>query len=283
MRQIRIIISLALLLATFTSNGQGKGLLWKVEKKGTKTSYLFGTIHIIPAASFELDEEMLKALSLTDELVLEADLSDQGAVMAAMKFAQLPNGGRLDTMLNREEYNLLDSALKANVGMGLAGFVSFKPFFIESLFASTLVKDDPTIIELELTKHMTEMEKPLTTLETLEEQMTIFDSIPYRDQLAGLIEMLEDENSIQEEYNKLLALYLDEDLDQLGAYMTETLEDEQMLYFLLEKRNKKWVPLLREWMTEKSLFIAVGAGHLTGETGLIKLLEQDGFRVTPVN
>jgi uncharacterized protein YbaP (TraB family) len=271
-----------ILFTTIVAFGQGKSLLWKIEKRGYETSYLFGTIHIIPADKFELDGDLLNALKSTDELILEADLSDQGAVMAAMKFAQLPNGGKLDTMLNREEYNLLDSALKANVGMGLAGFVSFKPFFIESLFASTLVKDNPTIIELELTKRMKEMEKPLTTLETLEEQMTIFDSIPYRDQLASLIEMLQEENSLQAEYEKLLSLYLEEDLDALGAYMSESLDDEQTLYFLLEKRNRKWMTLLTEWMTEKSLFIAVGAGHLSGETGLIKLLREEGYTVNPI-
>jgi uncharacterized protein YbaP (TraB family) len=271
-----------LLCTSILAFGQGKGLLWKVEKKGQKTSYLFGTIHIIPAAKFKISPGLEKALTECDELVLEADLSDQSAVMAAMKFAQLPNGGKIDTMLSAEEYALLDSALIANVGMGLAGFVSFKPFFIQSLFASTLVKDNPTIIELELTRRIKEQEKPLFTLETLEEQMVIFDSIPYRKQMEGLIEMLEETGSLQTEYDKLLRLYLDEDLDQLGEYMTTTLDDAETIYYLLAKRNRKWLPILAERTTEKSLLIAVGAGHLSGETGLISLLEAEGFKVRPV-
>jgi uncharacterized protein len=35
-------------------------------------------------------------------------------------------------------------------------------------------------------------------------------------------------------------------------------------------------------MPEKSLTIAVGAGHLAGEKGVIKLLRKEGFKVRPV-
>jgi uncharacterized protein YbaP (TraB family) len=62
--------------------------------------------------------------------------------------------------------------------------------------------------------------------------------------------------------------------------MTESIDDPRYLYFLLEKRNRTWVPQLTEAMKTKRLFIGVGAGHLPGETGVIELLKKEGFRVT---
>jgi uncharacterized protein YbaP (TraB family) len=42
------------------------------------------------------------------------------------------------------------------------------------------------------------------------------------------------------------------------------------------------VPLLQKWMSENSIFVAVGAGHLPGEDGLINLLKREGYRVEPL-
>jgi uncharacterized protein YbaP (TraB family) len=76
---------------------------------------------------------------------------------------------------------------------------------------------------------------------------------------------------------------LKRDLETLGKQMAEN--DEMMDGFsatLLTKRNKNWMPLLQKWMSEVPIFVAVGAGHLPGEDGLINLLISEGYRVEPL-
>jgi uncharacterized protein YbaP (TraB family) len=51
---------------------------------------------------------------------------------------------------------------------------------------------------------------------------------------------------------------------------------------LLYHRNQNWVKKLKSLLPDKSLVIAVGAGHLPGEKGLINLLRKEGFTLTPV-
>jgi len=51
---------------------------------------------------------------------------------------------------------------------------------------------------------------------------------------------------------------------------------------LVNYRNANWVKQLKVIMKNESVFIAVGAGHLLGEKGLIKLLKAEGYVVEPV-
>ena len=50
----------------------------------------------------------------------------------------------------------------------------------------------------------------------------------------------------------------------------------------LGKRNEKWISRMVEKMDQQPVFFAVGAGHLWGDTGLISLLRNEGYTVTPV-
>ena len=58
---------------------------------------------------------------------------------------------------------------------------------------------------------------------------------------------------------------------------------EEEMKILLDDRNYKWMQQLPRLMQEKSLFVAVGALHLVGESGLVKQLQSKGYTVTPVN
>jgi hypothetical protein len=50
----------------------------------------------------------------------------------------------------------------------------------------------------------------------------------------------------------------------------------------LNKRNKNWIPVIKEKMAGKKAFIAFGAAHLTGSKGVIQLLRNEGYQVSPV-
>jgi uncharacterized protein len=54
--------------------------------------------------------------------------------------------------------------------------------------------------------------------------------------------------------------------------------ENEMLY----KRNLAWIPEIKKLITEKSTFIAVGAGHLGGENGVLQLLKNEGYTINVI-
>jgi uncharacterized protein YbaP (TraB family) len=260
---------------------QNTNILYAVQKEGYKTSYLFGTLHLIPEDKIYVSDALLGALNQSDELVLEADAF--GAMMAdVMQYAMLPNGGTLDTALSEDDLALLDSALQASAGVGLQALITVKPFIIDAMLMAGAAPQNAQAWERILTDSVTANNKPISYLETIAQQLCFFDSIPVRFQLAQTLAYLHEEGGMQAEYQKLLGLYLSGDVDALNSYMTESITDPKYLYFLLEKRNRAWIPQLMAGMKTKRLFIAVGAGHLPGETGVIELLRKEGFVVERV-
>ena len=86
--------------------------------------------------------------------------------------------------------------------------------------------------------------------------------------------------------NKLVDLYKNQDLQGLYDYIVQSMTDEtdnpeEVKDRMLDNRNQKWIGTLSEMMKDKTLFIAVGAGHLAGEEGVINLLRKEGYKVEP--
>lgn len=278
---ISVLIALLVSLVTESAFSQTGNILYAVEKEGYKTSYLFGTIHMIPEENIFLSDTLLGALYQCDELVLEADVFNANPA-ELLKYGQLPNGGKLDTALTKADYALLDSALKAGMGAGLAVFKQFKPFMIDAMLMAGAVPKGTVPWEKVLTDNALNNEKTISYLETIEQQLSFFDSIPVRKQLEQTVAYLREEGGMEAEYQKLVTAYLAGDVERLHDFMTESIDDPRYLYFLLEKRNRSWVPKITEGMKTKRLFVAVGAGHLPGETGVLNLLKKQGFSVTPL-
>ena len=110
-----------------------------------------------------------------------------------------------------------------------------------------------------------ESDKKIKGLETMDYQLGIFDKIPYKLQAKQLYEMIAKSGDTA-----------------AGNELTELTEIYSKQQLLLYKRNENWAKKLSELMPEKSLVVAVGAGHLPGKRGVINLLRQAGYKVEPV-
>ena len=81
----------------------------------------------------------------------------------------------------------------------------------------------------------------------------------------------------------MLDFYKKQQLDSIKSLMGKSESGEEKYDdLLLNNRNKNWVKQLKEIMKNESVFVAVGAGHLVGEKGLIKLLKKEGYKVEPL-
>lgn len=117
-------------------------------------------------------------------------------------------------------------------------------------------------------------------LETIDFQLSLFEKLPMTTQIGML---KEDYESGLNSYDALLALYLKEDLEGLGAMMLEeTAQYPEFNELLLLARNRSWIAPMSSQMQKESTFFAVGAGHLGGPEGVVALLKAQGYTLTPI-
>jgi hypothetical protein len=129
-----------------------------------------------------------------------------------------------------------------------------------------------------------EPKKPVKGLETAAFQAGLFDSIPYEKQAKELVDYLDSMDQNKKITQQLAVLYTSQDLDGIQALSDK--DDPEMngyMDLLLYNRNRKWAKELDGLLPGKSLLIAVGAGHLPGQQGVIELLRKEGYTVDPVN
>jgi uncharacterized protein YbaP (TraB family) len=129
-----------------------------------------------------------------------------------------------------------------------------------------------------------ELGKEILGIETVAEQMGYVDSIPEPEQVKILMESANDLGTARIEFRKLIEVYKSRNIDEINRYIVESSEEYQQFgNFLLIARNKNWISRIVNIANTNSAFIAVGAGHLGGEQGVIKLLHNEGYLVEEVN
>lgn len=125
--------------------------------------------------------------------------------------------------------------------------------------------------------------KEIKGLETMAFQASVFDSIPYTTQAKELIKMLDSLPQYKKYMDTLLNIYLSQNLQKIEDQFNNNelgMMDSQDI--LLDDRNANWVKQLQQLMQQKSLLVAVGAGHLVGKKGLIQLLKNKGYTLRPL-
>ena len=266
-----------------------KALLWKIEKAElTSPSYLFGTIHIIPKDDFFYPTGTLSAIEATKTMVFEIDMSvmsDMSQQMALMGKAVMKDGKKLSDLLSDEEYAVVKNHFD-KMGLPIGLFERMKPAFL-TIFASedmspqVLQNGDMKSYEMEFLEIGESKEMGTGGLETVEYQLSVFDSIPYTDQAKMLVESIQNAGEGEDDLAKMISIYKDQDLKG----MQNLFSDESMgdMDILLNNRNKNWIAPMKEYMSKSPTFFAVGAGHLVGEEGVIALLRGEGYTVTPVS
>ncbi|MDO8967839.1 TraB/GumN family protein [Algoriphagus sp.] len=280
-------IVLAILLVVHfvgSVNGQDSSLLWKVSGNGLeKESYLFGTIHIICKSDFLMDDRIIKAFESAEQLFLELDMSDPQLQLKMQQVSINPGMKNIKAEMDESAASALDAFLLKNYGAGLAQLGILKPFVLSSMvMLKALPCTEIESYEGYFTSRAGEAEMPIVGLETVEFQVGIFDQIPRDLQLKELMKLVTEEGS-QQEFQIMISAYLAEDILALDQAMTNSGMMADYRSILLEERNKNWVPQMEEAMKAKSIFMAVGAGHLGGDFGVISLLRKAGYSVEPIH
>lgn len=268
-----------------------KALLWKISGRGLKQpSYLLGTIHLIPKEKFALSEATRQALDRVGRIAFEIDLKEMGGpgLFKVMNKTFMSGGKTLRDLLSAEDYALVREQASQRSMLPMSTLERMKPMFVASMLENegdALGNSSRmTSVEMELYRLARKRQLATAGLETMEYQLSLFDSIPYTLQARMLVEQLRQQNDASGEFARMVVLYQQKDLQAMEAMTRESFSDEPVIQeALIYRRNRDWIPIIVRMMREQPTFFAVGAGHLGGTQGVIALLRKEGYRVEAVD
>jgi uncharacterized protein YbaP (TraB family) len=282
----KVVLAFALLITSLYISAQKleNTLLWEISGNGLEeASYLFGTIHV--ACDATLTPKVLSALDKTSQIVLEIDLDDPNMQMKMMKGMMMKDGKTLNDLVSEEDYRAIDSLFINNMGMSIGMMKTIKPSLLQSMLIPKLLDCPMQSFEMELVKIAKQQQEEVKGLETIEYQMSVFDAIPYEDQVKELVRSAKDNLAFDKAtIQTMLDVYKKEDITRMLTMMDE--DDTSIMNEhsdkMLDTRNTNWIAEIGKFAKEKPTFFGVGAAHLAGDKGVIKLLRKAGYTVTPV-
>ena len=270
-------------LCSIIANAQSdKSLLWEISGNGLqKPSYVFGTIHMICSDNYIMTEKIENTLKNVDAYYAEINFADSAAanIMQGAMISETP----LSKRLTEAKYNELKTLLKEVVNIDIAQVENFTEAGIASMITfKSFPCSDFKMYEIQFLQAATAQQKKLGGLETAEQQMELLNKTLGAD---ATIEMLKDLQKNGFKTNKeMINLYTSQDIQGLYDFMkTTTYMTEEIYNEMLTKRNTNWVTIMPNIMKNESVFFAVGAAHLSGDTGVLKLLKDAGYNLKPIS
>lgn len=264
-----------------------KTLLWRISGNGlTKDSYLYGTMHLQDKRVFNFSDSLYYYLEKADGYAMEVDLRD----FIDSMIQRAVTDREADFFQDDEEETMAKPSGKKNAA-------------IDSLLKMVKDKNDPAS-----RKKLIRMREALVrmSLKKRDEMSTIMDAWFYgiarrQGKWLGSVEEVKDQLSLIDEVGfemnddalksspvevgrtleSLIQIYRNRDLDALYAFIKPGLgQGEEDRIFI--RRNLKMVRSMDSLSRIRSVFFAVGAAHLPGDSGVIRLLRNKGYTVTPV-
>lgn len=255
--------------------------LWSLSDDDT-TIYLFGTIHVLPEGETWYDGRISSAFDASDELVFEISMDDmEGAAQAMAGVAMLPEGQTLRSLMTDENRTEYEAALEG-LGIPAAALDPIEPW------AATLNLSMLPLLQagwqpnagVEMVLREQGETKRRSALETVEEQVALFDTLPMDAQLELLDATVENLDQMVPSLETMKAEWLEGDAEALGELLNAAMDNPELYERLLVNRNRNWVDWIAARMDAPgTVFIAVGAGHLAGEGSVQSLLAERGLTV----
>lgn len=287
----RLILTLCICIVALTTDAQ---LLWKISGNGIKEpSYIFGTHHVAPNSITDSIKGFDKAFESTRQLYGEIDMNfmtDNSTLIEMQKAMTMPDGKRLSDLFSNEDRKLIDSACKKYLGIGIDMMDMLKPMAIASQLSVVMsMKEFPELqkgeqLDMNLQNMAKKEGKEVKGLESLEFQTNLIFNMPLEEQAEFLLKTVESTDESEKTSKELANAYKSQNLDKIMELINkeEMQDNENYIKMLVYDRNRNWVEQMKSIVDDKPTFFVVGAGHLPGEEGVLKLLENEGYTIEPV-
>jgi hypothetical protein len=253
-------------------------------------SYVFGTAHSKDARITRLAQPVAAAFETANSLTIEIVATPESD--SAVARAVMIPGGNVERLVGPERFRRIRAA-GARYGLHREALRALKPWALYLLFAQppAEIRDRRPALDFALQESAQKRGVPVYGLESVEEQLALFDDLEPSLQIALLDEVLAENWQVDCWYETLKDIYL---AREIGFYL---LLSEQMTAVgdppdrarmddlrgaLVEQRNARMVERMTQRLAEGGAFVAVGALHLPGERGILNLLAERGYRMSRV-
>lgn len=257
---------------------------YQVTKPGSlDTSYIFGTLHLLEGGYVDTMQRLIAALTRADVVVGELVLD---SAITGDALQGLLGGPPLDSVLTTKQYHLVSEAVKKYSPVPLLLINNAEPIILysmimEGMYEEAHPENHKTGIPMDLyfQQEAQKNGRQVIGLEAAQDQEQVIDSLPIHEQIEELMGLLDDPKTAMLQMDTMLTEYRE-------GKITEILDDPSFgaispdeMSSLLYDRNKKWLNELPTIIDHHHAFIAVGAGHLAGEKGIIEGLRKLGYNV----
>jgi uncharacterized protein YbaP (TraB family) len=271
------------------AQARGESSVWSL-KGARNTVYLAGSVHALPKGHSEFPEQLERAYGEAEVIVLEVDLDDMNP-LDAVKFittnGTLPADKSLEDVVGAEPYQRI-AALAATLEVPEVVIAKLEPWaaaLVLTQFALTKTGFDSNLgIDMQITERARADGKPVEGLETVIDQLSVFDNRSFEEQTRFLLDSADDAPQLNQDLQKLIAAWRAGNLRALEKEFLKEREKSPELYdALLGARNRLWLPKIEALLEEdRDYLVVVGALHFVGRDGLLALLRSDGHKAVAV-
>jgi uncharacterized protein len=258
----------------------GEGLLWRVDRTDVPPTYVFGTAHSKDPRITRLATPVAAAFETAKSLAIEMVHTPE--VDSALERAMKIPGGDVERLVGPERFGQIRAA-GARYGLQPEALRQLKPWALYLLFSlpPVEIRDSKPALDCVLQESAEERGIPIYGLESVQEQLAMFDDLDPDRQVALLDAALAENWRIDCWWQTLKYVYL---ARELGVYtlLTEQVTALEGDVYRVDERNVRMVERMTDRLAEGGGFIAVGALHLPGERGILNLLARRGYRISRV-
>jgi len=262
------------------SKGNKQSLLWELVTTAGSRSYLLGTMHVKDYRAFIYQDVITDYIDKCKIFATEFDLRERHQ-LKGNEFALIPNNNDLFRLLGEHKYEKLKKMLRKSFSLDLDALQTTLPLFIINILTEKiLVKSNSVPLDTFLWQYAENTHRDLRGVETFAEQLVTLSNIPIEYQIKSLLEIGKHPKKFRKQINSLIQLYIDGDIKKLYKMSKKSLGKQRKL--LLYERNLIMGKRIMDMINEKPSFIAIGAAHLSGQKGVLRLVKKKGISIKPV-
>ncbi|HUI59598.1 MAG TPA: TraB/GumN family protein [Steroidobacteraceae bacterium] len=255
------------------------------------TVYLAGSIHLLKAADSGLPAAFDHAYRGSKELVMELAMDKIDPTQIAgwmLEHGMLRDGATLRSTIGEERYRRVSQEAD-RMGVPMEAVDQLEPWALGlqllELRYMQLGFDPQQGVEQQLQQRAQADGKPISGLETVDEQLGVLQGMSYPDQARFLDMIITEMQDVEGETQTVINAWRSGDSDKLAALLSDEYRSFPTLYrMLVTDRNRRWVPQIEKLLHgNQDCFVIVGALHLVGNGGLLDLMRRDGYKPEALN
>ncbi|MEX6688855.1 TraB/GumN family protein [Danxiaibacter flavus] len=272
----------AIFLLAFSREPLPKTLLWRISGNGLqKPSFLYGTFHLNDKRLFQFTDSVYHSIETSQGLAIEVNPDEMAAYFVNKLFDEIGKGKKLKDLLSEKDYEKYSGVLSKKLKKPADKITSNDILKEKNKWMSDYFEkgEMPTFMDAYLYNIARRQGKWLGGIEDLSDQTSLRDDLIDQSDITAILHS--EKGEADKAMEEMIRLYTSQNIEGIDSFTNETSSEKQKDLILIH-RNIKMARRMDSLANERSMFFAVGAAHLPGDSGVIQLLKDRGFNVEPV-